>query len=156
LGTEAPGGRVSGRVLLERAERLALIRRIRDRREYYLFPGGGVEAGETPADAAVREACEELGLHVAVVRQKARVFFGFGVQHYFTVRELGGRFGAGRGPEFTGAYPPERGHYEPVWLSLPEAAAVEVRPAPLMARLLVEGFGFLYRVGVIELSDPPS
>ena len=31
------------------------------------FPGGGVESGETPEQAAVRECFEETGLRVAVV-----------------------------------------------------------------------------------------
>ncbi|WP_081994756.1 NUDIX hydrolase [Deinococcus radiopugnans] len=32
----------------------------------WTLPGGGVEPGETPAEAAVREACEECGAHVVV------------------------------------------------------------------------------------------
>ena len=34
--------------------------------EYYLFPGGGVEPGETIADSAVREMFEETGLKVEI------------------------------------------------------------------------------------------
>jgi 8-oxo-dGTP pyrophosphatase MutT (NUDIX family) len=32
------------------------------------FPGGRIEAGETPLDAALREACEEVSLDPAAVR----------------------------------------------------------------------------------------
>ena len=114
-----------------------------------------MEAGETPADAAVREACEEWG---STWRSYARRRgSSSGPASSTTLRSASWEDdSAPTGPEFTGAYPPERGHYEPVWLNLAEAAAVEVRPAPLMARRLAEGFGFLYRDGVIELSDPPS
>lgn len=41
------------------------------------FPGGKVEAGETPAEAAVRECREEAGLEVAVVEE-----FPAAVQQY--------------------------------------------------------------------------
>ena len=33
------------------------------------FPGGKIEAGETPQQAAIRECLEETGLHVQVVGQ---------------------------------------------------------------------------------------
>jgi 8-oxo-dGTP diphosphatase len=46
--------------ILERGGRLALVRTP----EGVYLPGGGIEAGETPEDALVREAFEECGLHV--------------------------------------------------------------------------------------------
>lgn len=33
------------------------------------FPGGRIEAGETPADAAVRETCEELGITAELITE---------------------------------------------------------------------------------------
>jgi len=55
------------RIVLVDHGKLALIKRVRDGRTYYLFPGGGVEEGETPQDAARREAFEELGVEVELV-----------------------------------------------------------------------------------------
>ncbi|KOU17089.1 NUDIX hydrolase [Streptomyces sp. WM6349] len=34
----------------------------------WAFPGGGIEAGESPEEAAVREVAEEVGLEVAAVQ----------------------------------------------------------------------------------------
>jgi ADP-ribose pyrophosphatase YjhB (NUDIX family) len=52
-----------GRVLLIRC----VVMRADGEFEFWLTPGGEIEEGETPADAAVRELREELGLKVAVV-----------------------------------------------------------------------------------------
>ncbi len=54
-------------VLLENGL-VAMIERRRQGHLFYVFPGGHVERGETPAEAAIREAKEELGLDVRVVR----------------------------------------------------------------------------------------
>ncbi len=36
--------------------------------EFYLFPGGGVEFGETLRDAAIRETLEETGYKVEIIK----------------------------------------------------------------------------------------
>ena len=56
--------RVRAAVIIVENGRVALIERVRDRHTYFKFPGGGVESGESPQQAAVREAHEELGVSV--------------------------------------------------------------------------------------------
>jgi 8-oxo-dGTP diphosphatase len=50
-----------GRVLMAR-------RREREGKLLWSFPGGAIEAGETPEQAAVREVSEEVGLEVEAVQ----------------------------------------------------------------------------------------
>lgn len=53
--------RTAGRVIIRDSEgRLLAVRYINE--GYYKLPGGGVEEGESPCEAAVREAREEAGL----------------------------------------------------------------------------------------------
>ena len=57
-------------------DRVMLARHVEGNR--WLLPGGGIEPGETPADAAVREAWEETGLLVRLTR----LVGVFGGPHY--------------------------------------------------------------------------
>jgi 8-oxo-dGTP pyrophosphatase MutT (NUDIX family) len=64
--------RRTARVLVfDGVRRVLLIRCVATRAEgefeFWLTPGGEIEEGETPAEAAARELREELGLEVAVV-----------------------------------------------------------------------------------------
>ena len=43
---------------------LLVIHRIKNGREYYILPGGGIESGETVEAACLREMKEETGLQV--------------------------------------------------------------------------------------------
>ena len=59
------------------------MHRRRAGRDYYVVPGGGIEPGETPGSAAVREAEEETGLTVEL-GEKLCVLDNEGrLEHYF-------------------------------------------------------------------------
>lgn len=66
MSSNEPVPRVGGRVLLlDPQDRVLLIHeRIEHGRTHWLTPGGGVEVGEEPSQAAVREVYEETGLRV--------------------------------------------------------------------------------------------
>jgi ADP-ribose pyrophosphatase YjhB (NUDIX family) len=54
--------RIRVSVVLRRENRILLVRQEKPGREYWLLPGGGVNAGESLVDALFRELAEELGL----------------------------------------------------------------------------------------------
>ncbi len=121
-------------VLLDR-DRVCLIQRIRDGRTYYLFPGGGVEPGETPEQAAEREALEELGVEVRLEGLVAESSFRGRRQLYYLARIVGGRFGTGTGEEMSSTFDSERGSYTPVWMTLEHMRHADVRPRELCQAL---------------------
>ena len=55
--------------MVVRDNRILMIETYRFNRRIYELPGGGIEAGETPAEAALRELQEECGLHGTINRQ---------------------------------------------------------------------------------------
>jgi 8-oxo-dGTP diphosphatase len=111
----------AGIILIE-DDKVALIERHRAGLDYYVFPGGGVDEGETPEQAAVREAFEELGVEVVVRQKTAIVHFDYSTQVYFLVERIGGEFGTGIGEEFTDSDPddPQQGIYIPIWMPIEE------------------------------------
>ena len=124
------------RVVLVEDGRLALIRRVRGGSTYHLFPGGGVHDGESPEQAAAREAHEELGVDVEVGRLLHEELFAGERFLYFEARIVGGSFGTGEGDEIRTSGTTASGTYDPVWVPLTELAGLDVRPRELAERLL--------------------
>lgn len=133
--------RVRAGVVLLQDDMLCMIKRVRRGSTYYLFPGGGVEIGESPMEAAKREAWEELGLRV----RPGRLIGDFAhnnERHLFYLAEVtGGQFGTGTGEEYVSEFHESVGTYKPVWLSVAEACSLDSRPMELCRALLHEGPG---------------
>jgi 8-oxo-dGTP diphosphatase len=131
----------SGIILIEN-NKLALIERQRNGLHYFAFPGGGIDEGESPEQAAVREAEEELGVVVEVQQKAAEVFINGNTQHYFLVSRISGDFGTGTGEEY-GEYNPVHGTYLPLWISMETVLSKNVLPgelAELVVRCNQEGW----------------
>jgi 8-oxo-dGTP diphosphatase len=58
--------RIRVSAILAREDRILLIRQEKAGREYWLLPGGGVNAGESLVDALRRELMEEVGIEATL------------------------------------------------------------------------------------------
>lgn len=115
--------RIRAGIVLIQDNKVALIERHRAGLDYFVFPGGGVDEGEPPEQAAIREAMEELGVEVAIKQKVAEVKVGLkSRQIYFLVEQTGGAFGTGVGEEYSDSDPhsPEEGIYIPIWMPIEE------------------------------------
>lgn len=112
-----------GAAIIVQEGKIALIKRIQEDETYYVFPGGGIEEGETPEEATKREIFEELGVHIKVEHLIAKVEYK-GTEYYFNADIVGGVFGSGKAEEFEMK---DRGIYIPLWLPIYELGKSEYK-----------------------------
>ena len=98
--------RVAGIIFIN--DGIALMHRVgvlkrSDYQEYYTFPGGGLEEGETLEQGTIREIKEEFGIDVEVVKKLYELESKkFNQKEYFFLCEyIGRKFRTGEGPEFS-------------------------------------------------------
>ncbi|MCU5683815.1 NUDIX hydrolase [Bacillus wiedmannii] len=113
-----------GAAIIVQEGKIVLIKRIREGEIYYVFPGGGIEEGETAEEATKREAYEELGVHIKVEHLIAKVEYK-GTEYYFNAHIIDGVFGSGKAEEFKLK---DRGSYIPLWLPMHELEKVSIKP----------------------------
>ncbi|MCI2111666.1 MAG: NUDIX domain-containing protein [Bacilli bacterium] len=87
--------------------------------QYYETPGGGIDAGETPEAAVVRECREEIGYRVRVIASLGEVDDAYNLigrtnHNHFYLCE---RFGENMGPHFVSLG--DRVIKKTLWLSIP-------------------------------------
>lgn len=125
-------------------EQILLIRRVVEGRgEYWVFPGGGVEAGETEEQAMVREVQEELSLTVTENKLLFEVFNEFTMgkfpprqEYYYLVTGFTGEVALG-GEEAKRMN--DQDQYHPTW--------VPIKNIPTMDNLVPE----IAKVRVVEM-----
>jgi 8-oxo-dGTP diphosphatase len=115
-----------GSVVIIENGKVGLIQRSKDGSVYYVFPGGGIEQGESPKEGAKREAFEELGVEVKVNECIAEVKYN-GTQYFFLSEIIKGTFGTGQGEEYTDIER-NRGTYLPIWVDIKRLSSINVIP----------------------------
>ncbi|MED4129573.1 MULTISPECIES: NUDIX hydrolase [Shouchella] len=115
-----------GCAVLIKDQKVVLIKRVHNNDTYFVFPGGGVEKDETLEEATIREALEELNVHICIERLLTTVFY-HGTHYFFLASILEGDIEIGQGDEYVDKER-KRGTYEPVWVPCNQLSSLDVRP----------------------------
>lgn len=110
-----------------------------DFQDYYTFPGGGLEVGESLEEGVIREIKEEFGIDIKVVKKMYEMQSEKFDQkeYYFLCEYIGGEFGTGTGPEFSNnpAYK-DSGNFIPEIVKREEVKNILLLPQEITKRFL--------------------
>lgn len=117
--------------------KLALMHRIKKGREYYVYPGGGLEENESLEECVIREVKEEFGVDVRVMKKIYEYISNHSIQHYYLFEYIKGEFGTGEGDgeEFVSA---EKGTYSPELININDLALINLMPPKLTSALITD------------------
>ncbi len=109
--------------------KVLLIHRINQGREYYVFPGGGVESGEAMEQAVLREALEETSLEVRLEKLLYRHIYDDNTEQFFYLcRYVSGRPKLGDANEAREMEKNGANSYEPGWYAIESLPQLLVYP----------------------------
>lgn len=117
--------------------------RNKEYQEYYTFPGGGLEEGETLEEGVIREVKEEFGINVKVIKKLYELEnTKLNMKEYFFLCEyVDGEFGTGDGEEFSNnpEYK-ESGEYIPEIVKKEEISKIVLLPLEIKEKFLRDFF----------------
>jgi len=117
-----------------------------------------VDEGESPEQAAIREAMEELGVEVTIKQKVVEIQLGQrSRQIYFLVEQMDGEFGTGTGTEYTDSDPDnsEEGIYTPIWMPIDELSTHEnIYPADVVGLVVRSVHGGWAKEVVYSFEEP--
>lgn len=113
-------------------DNIILIKRVKEGEEYWVFPGGMVEAGETIKEALKRECQEELCIDIKVgkllVKRNLDLYEDKQVEYFYFCEKTGGMLGTGEGPEFSEYKDRGWGSHEPISVTKDKIKELDLLP----------------------------
>ena len=125
--------RIRVSAIIVKNNKVLLIHRRKQGREYWVFPGGGIEKGETPEEAIIREVKEETGLEGKGTKF-AFWYFDSGIRHPFYFVEVDYQKPKLGGPEVKRNS--SNNWYSPEWIKKEEVENINLVPKEAKKKLV--------------------
>jgi len=129
--------RTRSAVILLREDIVLLMRRISSGHKYWIFPGGGVEEGETKEEAAKRECLEETTITCEIDRL---LYFGEyenkSKQYMYLARYVSGEPKLGEGTNEWNSVKNDGEVYEPKFVQVKELGDLKIFPVEIKEALI--------------------
>ena len=128
---------IIARVIVRKQGQVLLMKRHKEGHNFFALPGGHIEQGESPEQAARRELLEETTVTVTDMRQVYLLTTkGYGSQVIFLGEHAHGN--AMLDPESHEAQLTQEGDntYEPVWVSYADLGETDILPSVLKERIV--------------------
>ncbi len=75
--------------IVYRDNKLLLAKHRMDGEEWWCLPGGGIEEGETPSEAALRELTEECSVEGKIITEVSHITYPFESESYTYLIDIG-------------------------------------------------------------------
>ncbi|OGH59800.1 MAG: hypothetical protein A2725_02165 [Candidatus Magasanikbacteria bacterium RIFCSPHIGHO2_01_FULL_33_34] len=119
------------RAITVKDNKLLVLKRIKSQEIYWVFPGGGVEEGESDIEALEREMKEETGYEVKVGKFFANYHFLASYmdadENFYLAEIIGGSESNPHGPEYD-EHNEYEGTHEVDWIDLDRLRGDDLRP----------------------------
>jgi len=122
--------RVRAVAVIVNNDKVLLMHRIKNGKEYYVFPGGGVEDGETVEQAVLREVQEETSLEVKVKKLLYHhMYADIKDEHFFYLcRYISGEPKLGNANESQEMVMSDTNFYRPLWFEIKDLPQLLLYP----------------------------